>query len=460
MSAVDVTDRAERRGHSPFESRNRGRRLLGLGAFVLCLLAFFAPAPGLASYPAISIAQITTDDDGRLLNYPSSVFYDPIEEEIYLVNGGSARVVVYGPDFYPRVSIGAGRGVFAPRGMHVAPDGRVYVTQSRSAANPTPRITILNAAFFVDREILLDDIPNLANFSPGKLAVSRDGLIYLTGESSRGVIVLDGDGTFLRMLEPMDVIADREAVAAAAERLAAQQDKKALEDEIEARQRSRGDIPEEFRPRSRQQEEEARSGPGLGPVRVRNVVIDRAGNLYLVSAETSKVYVYSADETFLFSFGEKGGGPRRLSQPRGLVIDEERGLIYVADFMRHTILAYNLSGRFQFEVGGRGEAPGWFNFPSDLAINREGQLIVSDLFNRRVQVLDVDYIPEFPLFSAPPPPAQQSGEESEAVEAMPEEDAPTSDDDFEGEEIVEEIVEEFPPADFGDDAEGQSDGSS
>jgi hypothetical protein len=119
------------------------------------------------------------------------------------------------------------------------------------------------------------------------------------------------------------------------------------------------------------------------------VTIDAEGRLYLVSAETSKIYVYDAQETFLFSFGEKGGSARKLSTPRSLGIDEKRGLLYVVDYMRHTIVVYDRAGRFQFEVGGRGVGPGWFNFPSDIVVTPQGHLIVADLFNRRVQVLEV-----------------------------------------------------------------------
>ncbi|MBE0598458.1 MAG: 6-bladed beta-propeller, partial [Desulfuromonadales bacterium] len=180
----------------------------------------------------------------------------------------------------------------------------------------------------------------------------------------------------------------------------------------------RGDIPEEFRPRNSQGKAEIDSGPGMGPVRIRHVSFDSAGNIYLVSGETSKIYVYGPDESFLFSFGEKGGTPRKLSQPRGLASDENRRLIYVADYMRHSILVFNMAGRYLFEFGGRGAGPGWFNFPSDIAINRQGQVIVSDLFNQRVQVLQIDYAESFPLFQSPRV-AAPAAEEAETGEDRP-----------------------------------------
>lgn len=413
-----------------------------LAAVLIFLMLTAAPAEALGqSNPVRFVAEITFDDDGRALHYPSALFFDRGEDEIFLVNGGRSRVVVYGPDLFPRGSIGAGRGVDAPRGVFVTSDGTVYICQSRTPAQPHPRITILNGAFFIDREILLQDIPGGGNFSPSRMVVTRDGLIYLAGEATRGVMVLDNEGTFLRMLRPMDTIADREAIEAAArEREKEEESRRAKEEEdVSERTVRRADIPEEFRPRSRQQGE-APSGPGLGPVRVRNVSTDSAGNLYLVSAETSKIYVYGPDETFLFSFGEKGGTPRKLSQPRGIAVDENRKLIYVADYMRHTILAFDFTGRYVFEFGGRGFGPGWFNFPSDLAMNRQGQLIVTDLFNQRVQILEIEFAGgSFPMFQDRRATTQPPAVADPVEEPMALADRPGVPEGWIDEEVVEEL---------------------
>jgi DNA-binding beta-propeller fold protein YncE len=398
------------------------------------------------SLPVKFIGEVTIDDDGRSLHYPFSLFYDPGEQEVYLINGGTSKVVVYGSDLFPQMSIGTGRGVFAPRAVHVTRDGLVYISQSRTASDSPPRITILNGAFFKVREILLDEIPEAAGIAPSNLAVSRDGLIYLTGTASRGVLVLDNEGNFLRRLRPMDIISDREAIAAAAQEAAAEETQA---EEAREERASRSDIPEEFRPRSRQQA--AESGPGMGPVRVNKVIIDNSGNLFLISGETSKIYVYGPDETFLYSFGSKGGTTGRLSQPRSLAVDDKRKLIFVVDYMRHTILIYDFEGKFRFELGGRGTGPGWFNFPVDIAINRQGQLIVADLFNRRVQVLEPDYEGDSPVVQAQPAPAAKPGggkQEAESGGQEIEGDAeglPLDSDSLPEEELPAEGIHDWPP---------------
>jgi len=393
----------------------RGISVASLGLLVMVLKFLCVPvSAGDINIPVKNIAQITVDDDGRDLTYPTAVFYDSTEEEIYVVNSTSSRVVVYGPDFFPRTSIGIGRSVGAPRGGLVLPDGQVYISQVRTRKSTVPRITILNGAFFVDQEINLDEIPEAEDFAPRNVAVNREGVIYLAGDNNFGVLVLDKEGTFLRRIQPMDMVTlfgRPEEPAQPAEGEGAQAGSgEALPGEMAEETPAENssppgadtaekvvDIPEEFRPRSSR----GGAGPpgrGIGPVKINYVAIDSIGNIYLVSAQTAKIYVYGPDESFLFSFGQKGGSPRQMSTPRSLAIDENRGLIYVADYMRHTILAYNLAGEYLFEFGGRGFGPGWFNFPSGIAVNRHGQVIVADLFNNRVQVLEVEYEKAFPMF--------------------------------------------------------------
>ncbi|MEA3386469.1 MAG: NHL repeat-containing protein, partial [Thermodesulfobacteriota bacterium] len=175
-----------------------------------------------------------------------------------------------------------------------------------------------------------------------------------------GILVLDKEGNFLRCLTPLDTVWGTE---------------------------------EETSPGSETVQEPRQ---GKSPVLILEVCTDRSGRLYLLSEETSKVYVYDREENFLFSFGKKGGSSGKLSRPRGLAVDNERDRIYVVDYMRQTILVYDLTGRYLFEFGGQGWGPGWFNFPTGAATDSRGNLIVADFFNNRVQVLEVPItIPEF-----------------------------------------------------------------
>lgn len=368
-----------------------------LQLWLLCLACLLMAAPAMASkiVETQSIAQITFDDEGKPLDYPASVFFDPVQEELYVINGGNGRIIVYGPDHFPRWSIGSGRDVVTPRGGTVMPDGRVFTIQVENRANPIPRITVLSGAFFPELDIPLNAIPGTEGFIPRNVAISAGGLMYVSGDLFRGVLVLDDEGYFLRKLQPTDEIADLSLDYVAEENLP---EEGALDSsEVAGEADEYANIPEEFRPRKSRGNRISGSSEAtnVGPVKVNYVTLDSKGRLYFLSPETGKIYVHDSDERFLFSFGTKGGSPGQMSNPRALAIDEERGFIYVADYMRHTVLAYNLAGEYLFETGGRGKTPGWFNFPNDIAINSRGEIIVADLFNKRVQVLDVDYESRF-----------------------------------------------------------------
>ena len=305
---------------------------------------------------AVSI--ITADDQGASLRSPSAVFFDKAMEEIYIVNSGASRIVVYGSDFFPRISLGAGRGVYAPYGGYIDADGRLYVCQGRSQDKPA-RITILNAAFFPLKEIMLKGFEGADAFIPRRLALGHDGKIYLAGINTRGVLVLDKDGNYLRWLTPLGKI------------WTGMKESEAGPDTV------------------------TKPGPGKEPVLILEVCTDSEGRIYLLSEETSKIYVYDRDENYLFAFGKKGGSTGKMSRPRGLAVDERGNRIYVVDYLRHTVLVYDLTGRYHFEFGGRGWGEGWFNYPISLAVDSRGYLIVADLFNNRVQVLKVPSPPKF-----------------------------------------------------------------
>lgn len=376
-----------------------------------------------ANFEVTPVAEITTNSDGQNLKFPVAVFYDSGADETYVIDGAGGLVTVYAPnDFFPLATFSQGRGVITPLSGYVDPrKGFIYICQNPFKDKPA-RITVFNGAFMPVRQILFDDIPGVPNFIPTNVALNRDGLMYVVGRNVRGVAVLDSDGVFLRWLRPMDRLflsakekaamkgvpmkrvtsaGDEEPSSEASTGQPAEEKPDESTTEKPAKDNPNVNIPAQFRPKTKK-EKEAEGGTFSVALKVTSVTIDKSGRLYVLCGETSKTYVYSPEETFLFSFGMKGGGPRMLSTPRGVAVDDERHLVYVVDFMRHEILVFNQKdGEFLFEFGGKGGGPGWFNYPNGIAVNRKGQVIVSDLFNHRVQVLDVKYQPEASLGEEP-----------------------------------------------------------
>jgi DNA-binding beta-propeller fold protein YncE len=351
--------------------------------------------------PIKAVAIINEDDQGLPLKFPSSVFFDKTMNELYVVTGGKGRINLYGADYFPRISLGPGRGIDSPRGIFVAGDGRLFICQGRTAKNP-PRLTILNAAFFPLKEILVQQFPEAESFVPHRVYVGRNGTIYVTGIDFRGLMVLDSEGNFLHWLKPKDKLWTEQPQDYSklppeltgngqfGERGQPPSEENAETAEEEQRETEMANLPDFLKPKVKEVIE-AEEAKHFGPVQVTNVVCGSEGYIYILSEETSKIYVYNALEEFLFAFGTKGGSSGKMSRPRSLAVDEKKKCVYVVDYMRHTILIYNLAGRFLFEIGGMGSSPRWFNFPTDLTLDRDGNLIVADLFNQRVQVLDVKF---------------------------------------------------------------------
>lgn len=296
------------------------------------------------------VTVLSKDDRGNNLRMPSALFFDHKADELYLINGGDNRIVVYGPDYFPQESLGQGRGLEAPTSGYVDDKGNIYLPQSGTPTNP-PRVMILNSAFLPVKELTLAGIPNLDTFTPEKIALGVDGIIYLTGRESTRVLVLKPGGDFLKWF----VVA------------------------IEKNG--------EYRPGVGDKPDKAAS--------IKNVAVDALGNLFLLSEETSKTYVFDAEGRYLFAFGTKGGAEGKLSRPRALAIDEQKKCIYVVDYMRQTVSIFDFTGAFRFEFGGRGWGEGWFNYPVDITLGRQGHVIVADFFNQRAQVFEVT-LPIFP----------------------------------------------------------------
>jgi DNA-binding beta-propeller fold protein YncE len=387
--------------------------------FIL-FLSFLAIFPASQSFAATKrerkvevevLAILKTDELGAALIYPSSVTYDKEMDEIYVIAGGEGKVVVYNASYFPTVSLSRGRGADSPRGVYIDTDSTLYICQAGTLKS-APKITTFNPAFFPQKDILFSSIPDTENFSPKNMIMNQDGYLYVIGLNSRGVLVLDGEGNFSHWLKPLDKIYNEEEsednrrddgmeltpelTAVASETADADQSNILENSDFNMRDL----LPSDLLP-TISNDETTVVDQSLKPVLVADIITDSSGHLYVLSEETSKIYVYNQNEEFLFSFGQKGGSTGKMSRPKSLAIDEKKKALYVVDYMRHTILIYDLGGKFVYEFGGMGAGPGWFQYPIDLALTKEGYLIVADLFNQRVQILNIDFEYTFPLSLGP-----------------------------------------------------------
>ncbi len=347
----------------------RSKSASALALLVGFLVLFFgAPVSAVTEdlIPVKLVTILTVDDQGLPLRHPYYVFYDRYTGETYCISA-NGRITVFNQEYFPLVSIGPGRGINNARGLDVDRDGNLYVCQSEGPGGP--RVTILNAAYFIKKEILMKDIAgtgiDMSQYRPARIRVAADGRFYLLEGGSTAVLVLKPDGTFDHWLRAWDELLRPETKEIANQPAGTLRKNPAALDS--------GGEEDDSRP--------------YGAVALSDFTIDSEGRIYLVSNETSKVYVFDPREKFLFSFGEKGGADRKMSQPFGVAVDVERQVIYVIDYMRHTVLVYDYyTGRYVFEFGGRGATPLWFNFPDSIAVDRDGNCLLAHTFNMRLQV--------------------------------------------------------------------------
>ncbi|MBU2522015.1 MAG: SH3 domain-containing protein [Proteobacteria bacterium] len=300
----------------------------------------------------ITCLQIIQEDyEGLKISYPSEVFVEPVKKEIYVVDSGNSRILIYASDFYPLFSIDSTYGVESPAGLAIDSEGYLFIAQAKSKGNKKERISILNASLGWEKDIYFEGFEGADSFGPSNIAISKRGYLYVTGSSYRGVVVLDKDGAFSHLLTPVD---------------------------------SLGTSPEE-------------------KATICDVDIDNQGNIYLLSEDMGRIYVYDSQDRYLFKFGQKGGSSGKLSRPRGIAVDSAGERIYVIDYMRHTASAYSNDGQFLFEFGGKGWGKGWFQYPTDIVVDSLGNVLVADTFNDRVQVLNIKETPSVEKVKEPKP---------------------------------------------------------
>jgi len=310
-------------------------KLLGAFVFVIIIFLFLAPyelKAQLEGKPVAYLDSIMEDEDEGRLSFPSFVWVDPVMKEIYIIDAKN-RIIIYTSDFFPLFTLDKRDGIEAPLGLVVDKEGNLYVAQGPSKRNKRARISVFNACLKWERDIYITGFEEADSFTPYRLAIDKNDNIYVAGNYSSRVLVINPQGHILDMISV----------------------------------------------------KEEKGGERIN-VKLNDVAVDRDDRLYLLSEQESHIYVYDNNRKFLFKFGQKGGSTGKLSRPRGFSIDNLNGRVYIVDYMRHTISAYDKEGRYLFEFGGLGWGPGWFQYPRDICIDPMGRVLVADTFNDRVQV--------------------------------------------------------------------------
>lgn len=318
--------------------KNKYLKILIHPATIL-LLIFALPVNGLArpNKTVVKLESIlTVDPTESHLVYPSSLYFDEIKDEMYVTDSGNSQLVVYNNNDYPINTIGRGRNLHGIKSCMVF-KGDLYVCCDNTTEYPTGVIAVLNNAFFTKKMIVLSQLNNkLPNYIAKQITTGITNRHYVLKTTGGYVNVFDKNWQLIGTVIP--------------------------------REKKLGI---------------------LEPATVDAIATDNQGNLYLVSEERGRIFVYNSKEEFQFSFGDKGGDVGKLSRPRSIAIDNANKRIYVCDYLRHAVLIYDFDGTYLFEIGSKGNLPGYLLYPGGVAVDRLGRLYVADTFNHRVQIFSI-----------------------------------------------------------------------
>ena len=281
-------------------------------------------------------AILSQDQTQRSLAYPTALFFDVKTDEAYVVDAGNNQLVLFDNSGFPSGAVGNGRGLNnIITGTYY--NHKLYVCCSTSRQFPSGNITVLNDAFFLEQQLVLaNQFPDPQNVVVKKIIATEDGKFYALKSKNSDISIFDSHWNLQRHISPhYDHLG----------------------------------VPE--------------------PAFIADMTRDRHGNMYFLSEQWGRVFVYDKDEKLLFSFGEKGGDRGKLARPRGIAVDDTKGRIYVSDYLRHTVLVYDITGQWLYEIGNKGSKPGDFFYPSAVGVDKHGLLFVADTFNHRVQIFTI-----------------------------------------------------------------------
>ncbi len=228
----------------------------------------------------------------------------------------------------------------APRGVAVAPDGSLYVADSKNhrIQHFSAQGEFLNAwGSFAD--VAQGEAPGGTFNEPWGVAVGPDGSVYVADTWNHRVQKFTAEGKFVTMWGYF----------------------------------GQAETPDAF----------------WGP---RDVAVDGQGRVYVTDTGNKRVVVFSPDGVFISQFGSAGMDPGQFDEPVGVALDQQ-GNVYVVDTwnQRIQVLAPN-ANLSSFTPVRNWEIYGWFGQSLEnkpyIAVDASGNVYVTDPEAARLLVFD------------------------------------------------------------------------
>lgn len=112
---------------------------------------------------------------------------------------------------------------------------------------------------------------------------------------------------------------------------------------------------------------------------------DSKGNIFIAESQNAeRITKISPDGKILAEWGSLGSEPGQFQRIRSMLFDSS-GRLYVADACNHRIQIFDADGKFISQFGKPGSAEGEMMYPYDIALAKDGTLFVCEYGNSRVQ---------------------------------------------------------------------------
>lgn len=130
----------------------------------------------------------------------------------------------------------------------------------------------------------------------------------------------------------------------------------------------------------------------LNPARV-YVVEGKNFKVKILKIEYDQTFTDITNISLIGNWGSEGTEDGQFSGPRGpygIAVDEDTGVVYVADTEAHRIQKFDQDGNFILKWGERGNEEGKIKFPRDVEVDSDGYVYEADTDAERIQVFEPD----------------------------------------------------------------------
>jgi hypothetical protein len=140
-----------------------------------------------------------------------------------------------------------------------------------------------------------------------------------------------------------------------------------------------------------------------------NIETGKRGRVILTDTFNHRVQIFDFGGNLVTTFGEEGSGDGQMNQPTSVAtapisiddgLDRKKGRVILTDTFNHRVQIFDMEGNFIGAFGSQGTGEGEFNNPTGIYYTeidaggttrgKRGRIILTDTFNHRVQIFDED----------------------------------------------------------------------